>query len=104
MPSLLYLDNDYVLRMAGMPQVIAEFPTLAGLLNRLKEQARAAPSCGSCGKPAAKTADTVDFGTIRAAIAGLPAERKLRLRALLGARQVRVFYIDSTGKHRTDVF
>lgn len=105
MISLLVIDNDVLLKMASNPRVLSELPELASMFTRLRERVAAQPSCGSCGGSQPQLVNNVpDFGAMRSALAGLPTEKRVRLRELLGAKQIRLYYQDAGGATRGLVF
>lgn len=94
---LVHLEDGVLTGMAVSDAFVREFPFLRNLAATLK----ALPSkCSACARSKAARDRAHALLTARAAIAGLPAERKRRLKELLGARQVRLRYVVAAGNAR----
>lgn len=78
------LDNGRIAGMAAGGNFVAEFPFLTMTIEHR--------AC--CGRVTGRSAD---FDNIRKHIASLPADKKAKMKELLGAEEVTVHYNDGTG-------
>lgn len=84
--KLVILEDGLLATLAANPAATRELPFLLPLAAGAAKKV----GCGRCGRKAA--AGAAKFLAAKAAIAGMDAGRKLRLKELLNAHQVRVTY------------
>jgi hypothetical protein len=78
----MILSEARINELVRRPEVTREFPVLLATT--------AAPRrCGGCRRPAQRL---VDYNTIRAALGGMPDERKQRFKELAGLERVRLIF------------
>jgi hypothetical protein len=94
---LILLDDGTLLRLAGMPRVVAQFPFLKVLAVRGKTST----GCNKCSRDEAVSAN---FQTVKQAIANLDSSSKRKLKEMLNARQLRVNYKSGSNKTITLTF
>mgnify|MGYP000995277950 CR=1 FL=1 len=90
--KLLILDDAGIKRLLRMPAVVQAFPFMKAAAAK---EAAAVPrrGCGGCrGK---RRANVSDYEGIRSAIGGLPPAAKIQLKQLLGAEQIRVYFLNT---------
>lgn len=85
MSKLLLLDDGYIKQMLKNQILVDEFPFLKGAAAKVAKK----KPCKCGGK---QRNDVADYAGIRAAIAGMPSEKKARLKGLLGAEEIRLYY------------
>lgn len=91
---LVVVDEGRLSDLAANASVVREFP----FLRALKAVARK-PGCGQCGSSGGTAGQrAAAFGDVKRAVAGMPADKKRRLKELLDARQVRVVYAKPGGQ------
>lgn len=89
MIDLLVLDDQNLMSLARRPDIVREFPFFQTAASTT--QAAGKSGCGSCG---ARASAWSSLNEIKRAIHELPADRKAHLKALLGAKQVRIRFVD----------
>ncbi len=94
--ELVVLEDSLLTSMAGNSAFVAEFPFLAPLA-RVLSAAAPRSSCGGCGRTSSAPPLT-PYGAAKAAIAAMPVAKKVRLKELLNARQLRVTYSGGNGR------
>ncbi len=88
--ALLYIEDGTLLAMAGNKAIIKEFGFLASLTAVQK-------GCGGCG--ARRDPKVVNrFNEAKRVIAGLPSDRRNRLKDLLNTLKARLRYRNAAGK------
>lgn len=98
--KVVVLEEGTLTSLALNPAVVAEFPALASIAKLAKQPTRG--GCGTCGRAAQERAQT--YQKVKLAVAGLPSDRKRRLKDLLNANSVRLLYRDGKGKAQQLVF
>ncbi len=88
--ELVVIEEGLLASMATNAAYLREFPFLASLGARQAKPGK----CGGCGRGNAERSSI--FGAAKAAIGGMAAEKKRRLREMLNARHVRVTYINNS--------
>lgn len=89
--SLLVLTDDQIRALLQNPTIVAEFSFLkAAAAPFQKKEVKKGCKCASKNR-----ASSADYSGIRAAIAQMPAERKLRFKQLLGVDNVRIRFSNS---------
>jgi len=91
MAALYLIDDAAIKHFLGNEAIVAEFPFMRGAA--AKASAKRKSSCKPCG--AKQRANTADYAGIKAAIAGMPAEKKAKLKQLVGAEQIRMYYTNN---------
>lgn len=84
------LEDSRLVQLAGNAALVAEFSMLGGV----RRAAEALKGCARCQTAAKRAALVEALNAAKAAIAGMPADRKRRLASALSARRVRVVYRD----------
>jgi len=85
--------NDNTIRMMlHDSRFLNNFP----FLRHAKQQAATRRKCGGCGGARMKVTGP-NIATIRRNLANMPAVKKLKLKALLGAKQVKIRYMKPVG-------
>lgn len=92
MKKLVILEDSVIRDLLKRTEVLNEFPFLRGAAARMGTVKKS--GCKPC--QAKKNRMNVgDFSNIKAAIGQLPADRKAKFKQLIGAEQVRVYFIDA---------
>jgi hypothetical protein len=89
MSKLLLLDDLAIKQMLKNEAIVDAFPFLRGAAAKASKKAS---SCKPCAARSKNRANTADYAGIKAAIAGLSADRKRTLKQMLNAEEVRVYY------------
>lgn len=84
--ALVRIDNARLESMARNEKILAEFP----FLRPLKEKMKAKGSCRPCKKSNTRTGSL--YMSMKVAIATMSTPKKKRLKELLSAKQIRVTY------------
>jgi hypothetical protein len=93
--KLYVIQNGTLQSMAANERFTREFP----FLTSLRSLAPAKPGCGTCGGGGSpKAAADAAYAAALRTIAGLASDKKQRLKALLDAKQVRLFYRAADGR------
>jgi hypothetical protein len=93
---LLIVEDAVINGMLKNPSITNEFPFMKTAADKMV----AAPKgrgCGRCGRRKNR-ANAVDYASIKTAIGSLPKSRKARLKDLLQADKVRVYYVNSNNQ------
>ena len=88
MANTLVLEDATMRRILRNSVIVAEFPFMRAAAEKVTPKARR--GCGSCG--AKNRVNTTDFNGIKAAIAGMPIDRKARFKQLLEIDEIRLYY------------
>jgi hypothetical protein len=90
MSSLLVIDDAAIKRFLANDTIVAEFPFMRGMAAK---QASKKKPCKCGGNK--NRANVAEYAGIKSAIAGMPAEKKARLKQLVGAEQIRMYYTNN---------
>lgn len=92
--NLVIIEDKTIVMMLGDPRFTAKFPCLstaqAALVNVPKQ-------CGRCNQKRAKARSGI-MNEVRQCIATMPKSGQLELKALLGAKKLRLNKRDSSGR------
>ena len=91
MIALLVLDDSTITRMLRTPEIVAAFPFMTNLSTRVTPPAQAS-RCKPCARK--RVQNTFDYNTLKTAIANLPMAQKLKLKKLLDAQKLRLYYFN----------
>lgn len=91
MSELLVMEDAVITQMLRNSAIVAEFPFMSNLATRV-----AVPTKSKCKPCAAKRVQNqFDYNGIKVAIGALPNEQKLKLKKLLGAAKLRLYFTNS---------
>lgn len=93
--QLVVLEDSTLTAMALNPVVAKEFPFLASLAKNARSGATAKKGCGSCNRNKEKV---LQMAQLKKVVAGLPSDKKRRLKELMNTEKMRVLFKDSAGK------
>lgn len=96
---LVVLEESVLTALAFNPTAVREFPFLSSLAELSRDQRQ---GC-NCGGASAHSRAAV-FQSVKATLAGLPDDRRRRLKEILNADTVQVFYRDASGATRQVTF
>lgn len=88
--KLLVLEDGVLSRLSSDAKLAAEFPALA----RVKAALAPLKGCAPCQERARRKALDEALQAAKASLAGMPADRKVRLKEALAAEKVRLVYRD----------
>jgi hypothetical protein len=92
MTPLLVLEDAVITQMLRTPSVVAEFPFMSNLATRVNPPSKR-PTCKPCA--AKRVQNNFDYNGIKVAIGSLPNDQKLKLKQLLEADKLRLYYLNS---------
>ena len=88
MAKLVVVENSVIVNMLRNPAIVKEFPFLSAAAKRVQAQKKR--SCGSCNKR--KQVNVTDYSGIKTSLGNMPPAKLAKLKKLLGAEQVRIYY------------
>lgn len=91
MSALLVLDDSAIRRMLNTPTIVSAFPFLRHAAARLQSESTSKGGCKPCQRRKQR-ANVGDYEGVRSAIGSLSVADKAKLKQLLGAEQVRVYF------------
>lgn len=94
MAQLVVVDDGLILSLLNDNEFSAKIPCL---LNKKEIFRAAAGGCGSCARKR-QDRQKREMATIKMCLAGMSVEKKAELKTKLNADQVRILYIDASGK------
>jgi len=94
MKDLVILERDVILSMLRRQDVIDKLPFLSNHAAKLKNLK---PGCSKCARM--KAENSIDYNAIKQSFWSMSAEKKAELKKILGAKQVRMYYVNDNG-HR----
>lgn len=89
MIDLLVLDDQNLKSLATRKDITSEFPFFQTLAT-----AASAGNAGGCGRCGGKSQIWAAYNEVKRALHELPAEKKARFKSLVGAKQVRLRFVD----------
>ena len=92
--KLVVLEDSKIRNMFTNTVILAEFPFVKAAADRSKQIVKKA-GCGSCGQKG--RLNKAVYQSVKQAIARLPNEKKARLKQLLNADQLRLYYQNANG-------
>lgn len=87
MAKLVVIEDDVIKSLLRNPQAVGAFPFMKAAAERETPKKKRGCNCGAKNRQNAST-----YAGIKAAIAGMPPEKKAQLKQILGADQLRVYY------------
>jgi len=90
--DLVTLSNDVIIGLLRRPEVVTAFPFM--LAAAQKVQPRRA-GCGGCAK---RKTDAMQLEGIKTALGNMSSENKEKLKSMLGAKQVRLYFSNARGQ------
>ena len=93
MPALVVIEDSAIMAMVNDHK----FSTIPCLANRRDTFKAGVGGCGSCAQKR-QTRQRDEMARIKTCLAGMSAPKKAELKALLGAEQARVVYVNLSGK------
>lgn len=93
--KMVVIEDGMLVSMAANEAIAAEFPFLKPVLAAARTAARGG-GCGSCGQAARTKAAA--YRQAKLNLAGLPSDKKRRLKELLNAQAVRLLYKDAANR------
>lgn len=94
---LLVLEDGAIVSMSTSPAFVKEFPFLAAVA--ASSVTKNGKRCAPCGRArAAQTATTSVIASAKSALAYMDGTRKRKLKEMLNATRIRVFFRSNTGK------
>lgn len=94
--KLAVVEESTIAGMAVNAEFLKEFPFLSAIGRTIKSENGKPRGCGGCGRAAQER--TAVFTAAKQAFASLDATKKRRLKELLKAQQVRITYMNNSGK------
>jgi hypothetical protein len=94
--KLVTLEDARLRQLLANPTVVSEFTFMRGASKKLKAIKPKRGGCGGCRKKSAVT--NMNMNGVKQGIAALPVDKKLRLKKLLNADTVRLYYQNGKGQ------
>lgn len=95
MAQLLVLEDSVITQMLRSQEIVAEFPFMTHMAQRVAPRANK----GGCKPCQRKQRQNVwDYNGIKQAIANLPNSHKIRLKQILNAEKLRLYYTNHRGQ------
>ena len=91
--KLVLIQDSLLDSMAADVKFSRELPFLKGLLNLPRPA-----TCRSCNRGQAQVVRQQTYASAKRTMAGLPAEKKRKLKELLNAKQIRIIFRNDGGK------
>jgi hypothetical protein len=92
--KMVVVEDGTLTSMALNANILREFPVLAPIAKVAKSPQRA--GCGTCGRAGQERARA--FQQVKAALAGMDATQKRKLKDMMNTQSMRIIYKDGRGK------